>query len=217
MIGTFTSWPYCRLVLTPPSLRPHRPVGSPTPTDARRLHPLIVHTFPPLRSYTSTLLLDTSGTATASPFVIAIQSAGIQGLPSVVNAVILLSTVSASSSYLYAASRTLFGLATDKQAPAIFRRVLKNGLPVYAVAFTASFSLLAFMNVSSNGGTVFSVSIAPVSFLQNVAKQNDFLQWLYTLSALSCLLSWICIFFTYLRFYAGESEQPLSLPGAEAH
>ncbi|KAL8277072.1 hypothetical protein RQP46_010500 [Phenoliferia psychrophenolica] len=137
--------------------------------------------------YTNELLLSDSGTATASPFVIAIQAAGIHGLPSVINAVILLSTVSASSSYLYAASRTLFGLAQDGQAPAFLKRTTKNGLPYTAIGLTISFGALAFMNVSSTGGTVF--------------------QYLYTISAITCILAWITILFTYLRFRAGCFHQ----------
>jgi amino acid transporter len=54
-------------------------------------------------------LLNGSGSGTASPFVIGIVLAGIPVLPSIINTVILLSTFSAGNSYLYAASRTLYG------------------------------------------------------------------------------------------------------------
>lgn len=50
---------------------------------------------------------------------------------------------------LYASSRTLYGLAVDHKAPAIFRKCLSNGLPIYAVAATSLFGVLAFSPFSS--------------------------------------------------------------------
>lgn len=57
--------------------------------------------------YTNPNLLSEEESAVASPFVIALELAGVKSLASVINAVILLSTYSASTSYLYAASRTI--------------------------------------------------------------------------------------------------------------
>lgn len=82
-------------------------------------------------------LINGSGT-NASPWVIAIERAGIAGLPSVINVVVLLSAFSAGNSDLYAASRTLYGLACDNKAPAIFRKCTKNGLPIWCLVLTAS-------------------------------------------------------------------------------
>ena len=42
------------------------------------------------------------------------------------------------------------------QAPAIFRKCTSNGLPVYAVALTASFSLLTFMTTTNSASKVFN-------------------------------------------------------------
>lgn len=91
--------------------------------------------------YTDTRLLSTSGTASASPFVIAINNAQIKALPSIINAVILISAFSAGNSDLYAASRTLYGLACSGQAPRFLRKCTKNGLPVWCVAITCKFLL----------------------------------------------------------------------------
>lgn len=52
-----------------------------------------------------------SHTAARSPFVIAINAAGIKGLPSVINACLLTSAVSAASSDMYTSSRALYGLS----------------------------------------------------------------------------------------------------------
>ncbi|GAA5923553.1 hypothetical protein JCM1841_002980 [Sporobolomyces salmonicolor] len=127
-------------------------------------------------------LLNNAGTA-ASPWVIAIKNAGIKGLPSVINTVVLLSAFSAGNSDLYASSRTLYGLACDGKAPAIFRRCTKNGLPIYCLAITAVVGLLAYMNVSTGSTTAFN--------------------YLSNLSSITGLITWGCINLSFLRFYYG--------------
>ncbi|KAK7417238.1 hypothetical protein QQX98_004672 [Neonectria punicea] len=94
--------------------------------------------------------------AAASPWAIGIRDAGIKVLDSVVNAIIVLSAWSAGNSYLYLASRALYSLAVDGNAPKIFTRCTKSGIPYYATAANASFSLLAYLNLVSTGGTVFN-------------------------------------------------------------
>ncbi|KAH7341415.1 amino acid permease/ SLC12A domain-containing protein [Rhizoctonia solani] len=125
--------------------------------------------------YNSTELLNNSGSdASASPFVIAIKTAGIKGLPSVINAVILISAWSAGNSDLYASSRTLYALALEHKAPAFIRRCTKGGLPVWAVFLTALFGLLAYMNV----GTTTAVEV---------------FNWLYNISSITGLITWFII------------------------
>ena len=101
-------------------------------------------------------LLSSGSGAAASPWSAGIRLAEIKGLDSVVNAVILLSAWSAGNSYLYLASRALYSLAITGNAPAIFARCTKGGLPYYAMAASASVSLLAYLNVASSGATVFN-------------------------------------------------------------
>ncbi|KAJ7597214.1 amino acid permease [Mycena floridula] len=96
-----------------------------------------------------------SGTAVSSPFVIAIQNAGIKGLPSVINACLLTSAWSAASSDLYTSSRALYGLAISGNAPKIFLKTLRNGLPVVSIIFCSVFSCLAYMGINSGSGKVF--------------------------------------------------------------
>jgi yeast amino acid transporter len=61
-----------------------------------------------------------SSDANASPFVIAIKNAGINGLPSVMNIVIMIAVLSVGNSAVYGSSRTLAALADRGQAPKIF-------------------------------------------------------------------------------------------------
>ena len=94
-----------------------------------------------------------SKTAAKSPFVIAIQAAGIKGLPSVINAAILTSAVSAASSDMFTSSRALYGLAISGQAPRLFAKTTSWGLPYYGVAVATAFSCLAYMSLGSGSGT----------------------------------------------------------------
>lgn len=82
------------------------------------------------------LLTSDTGDANSSPFVIAIRDAGIPVLPSFINACILTSAWSAGNAYLWTASRTLVGMSIDRQAPQIFSRVNRWGVPYYSVGFT---------------------------------------------------------------------------------
>ncbi|KAF2705436.1 hypothetical protein K504DRAFT_537031 [Pleomassaria siparia CBS 279.74] len=101
-------------------------------------------------------LISRAGNANASPFVVAIKSAGISRLPSVVNAGILTSAWSAGNSYLYMSSRSLYSLAIAGQAPKIFTRCNRYGLPSYAGMAASCFAFLAYLSVGSQSGVVFN-------------------------------------------------------------
>lgn len=53
----------------------------------------------------------------ASPWVIAVNRAGIPALPSIINAVILTSASSSANAFLYTGSRYLYALAQNRHAP----------------------------------------------------------------------------------------------------
>lgn len=118
--------------------------------------------------------------ASASPFVIGIQNAGIPVLNHIINAVILTSAWSAGNSFLYSASRVLYSMSISGGAPKIFGHTNRWGVPYVAVLFTWAFTLLAFLNVSNSGATVFN--------------------WFVNISTISGFIAWIIILITYLRF-----------------
>ncbi|KAL7423193.1 hypothetical protein Q5752_002493 [Cryptotrichosporon argae] len=135
----------------------------------------------------STGLALNSGTALASPFVIAIKKAGIPALPSIINACLLTSAWSAASSDLYTSSRALVGLALTRQAPKIFARTTKSGLPYVAVGTCALFGTLSYMSLGSTAGEVFN--------------------YFANLTAAAGLLTWWGICFIYIRFNKGLRVQ----------
>ncbi|PLW05859.1 hypothetical protein PCANC_13980 [Puccinia coronata f. sp. avenae] len=129
--------------------------------------------------------------ATSSPFMIAIEKSGIKSLPSIINAALLSSAWSAASSNMYTSSRALYALAIAGNAPAIFKRTNRWGLPWVCLLVSFSCGFLAFMSLGSGGaGLVF--------------------KWLSTMASSTGLLTWVGILITYLRFDAGVKAQNIN-------
>lgn len=93
-------------------------------------------------------LLSGSGNANSSPWVIAIRQAGIQALPSIVNACILVSAWSAGNSYCWVGSRIIVAMTTDGQLPQFFARTTAGGVPWVAVITAWLFGPLAYLSKS---------------------------------------------------------------------
>lgn len=128
--------------------------------------------------------------AGSSPWAIAIGEAGMGIYPDIINAVILTSAWSAGNSYLYLSSRALYGMALVGTAPRAFAKCTKSGVPYYALGASASFSLLAYLNVASTGAVVFN--------------------WMINLINSGAFQSWIAVCVIYLRFREGTGVQGIS-------
>ncbi|KAI9790764.1 MAG: hypothetical protein M1833_001760 [Piccolia ochrophora] len=131
-----------------------------------------------------------STSASASPFVVAIEEAGIEVLAPILNGCILLFVFSASNSDLYIASRTIYGLACEKKAPAILAYTDRRGVPVVALGTSALFGLLAFMNVSDDSKTVFTYFVNLVTIFG--------------------LLTWISILLSHIWFVKARRAQGIT-------
>ncbi|KAF2266330.1 amino acid permease [Lojkania enalia] len=129
--------------------------------------------------------------ASVSPFVIAIKNAGIDGLPSVFNAVIMIAVLSVGNSSIYGSSRTLAALAEQSQAPRIFAYIDRKGRPLVSIAFASALGLL--------------------SFLAATPRQKDAFTWMLALSGLSAIFTWSSICFAHIRFRKGWKRQGHSL------
>ena len=123
---------------------------------------------------------NTNNNARASPFVIAIQNAQIQVLPSIMNVVIMISVLSVGNSSIYGSSRTIAALAEQNQAPRIFAYIDRQGRPIVAIAFASILGFLAFLAASKNEYQAF--------------------QWMLALSGLSSVLTWGSICLAHIRF-----------------
>ena len=85
------------------------------------------------------------GGSNTSPFVLSAALHGVKAVPSIINAVILMSVTSVASSSLYSASRTLQSLAEQGFAPTWFNYIDRAGRPTRALLVSAIIGLFAFI------------------------------------------------------------------------
>jgi yeast amino acid transporter len=136
-------------------------------------------------------LNDAYGTAAQSPFVIAASAAGLKGVPSVVNAIVITSAWSAQNQALLSGTRVLYGLALKRQAPKIFLRTTSWGVPYMCVLLLTAFMFLSFMSLSEGALTVF--------------------WWFVDLTACGVLISWITILLNHWRLIMAMKKQGIPL------
>lgn len=132
-----------------------------------------------------------SADASASPFVIAIKNAGIAGLDSVMNVVIMIAVLSVGNSSVYGSSRTLAALSDLGQAPKFLGYIDRKGRPLYAQCVASALGLLAFMAASD--------------------KQTVAFDWMLAISGLSSIFTWGSICLAHIRFRRAWKVQGHSL------
>ncbi|OAP57211.1 hypothetical protein AYL99_07949 [Fonsecaea erecta] len=135
-----------------------------------------------------------------SPFVIAIELAGIKALPSIFNAMILISVMSVANSCTFASTRTFQALAQHGMGPKLFAYVDKKGRPLVVTLLQLLFGCLAFLNLDKNGG-------------------GNVFNWLLALSGLSSFFIFGSIAVAHIRFraawkYQGHSVDELPFKAA---
>ena len=96
------------------------------------------------------------------------------------NAVILTSIVSSANSGSYASTRMLYAMARKGEAPKIFAKVSKRGVPVAALLLTTAIGLLAFISNTKGGSVAYT--------------------WLVNASGLTGFIAWVGIAISHYRF-----------------
>lgn len=122
-----------------------------------------------------------SGTAAASPYVIAMQNLGVSTLPHIVNALMFTSIFSAGNTYTYCATRSLYGLALEGRAPRILRKCWSNGVPIYCFCVVMLFPFLSFLQVGNGSAKV--------------------LDWLVSLITAGGIIDYLVMSITFLFYY----------------
>ncbi|KAG0760473.1 hypothetical protein G6F24_008293 [Rhizopus arrhizus] len=126
------------------------------------------------------LLNDDISHISVSPFTLVFVKAGINPAAHIMNAVILTTVLSAGNSGLYASSRTLLDLANEGKAPRFFRKITKNGIPIYCVLLTAAIGMLAFLTSLFGNGVLY--------------------RWLLNISGVAGFIAWLGIVASHWRF-----------------
>ena len=147
------------------------------------------------------LLSGGSANAAASPFVISIQNAGIEVLPSVMNVVILISVLSVGNSAVFGSSRTLAALADQGQAPKILGYIDRKGRPLVAIGVAAAIGLVAFSADAGAQGMIYHlISYCVCLDLYTEYNLGTVLEWMLAVSGLSSIFTWGSICFAHIRF-----------------
>ncbi|KAL6699032.1 amino acid transporter [Trichoderma pleuroticola] len=128
-----------------------------------------------------------SGTAAASPYVIAMQNMGVSVLPHIVNALMMTSIFSAGNTYTYCATRSLYGLALEGRAPRFLRKCTSKGVPINAFLVVMCFPFLSFLQVGNGSAVV--------------------LDWLVSLITAGGIIDYLVMSVTYLWFYRACKAQ----------
>ncbi|KAH7159912.1 amino acid permease/ SLC12A domain-containing protein [Dactylonectria estremocensis] len=143
-----------------------------------------------LKSTDPRLEFSSGANTRASPFVLAIQDAGIKVLPSIFNAVITISVLSVANSCTFGSTRTMQAMAERGHAPKFLMYIDSKGRPLWCVLIQLGFGLLAYIGESSKSGDVFN--------------------WLLALSGLAFLFVWGSICLTHIRMRSGFAAQGIN-------
>ncbi|OKO97940.1 General amino-acid permease GAP1 [Penicillium subrubescens] len=132
-------------------------------------------------------LLGASAVA-ASPFIIAVEDAGIPGIGSLLNAGMMFGVLAIAAESVYLSSRVLRTMAHQKLIPERLAGVDDKGRPRLALIITSVVAvMLAYIQLSAGGLTV--------------------LNWLVSITSASFFTNWIIISITNWRFHLALKAQ----------
>ncbi|KAL4890599.1 amino acid permease-domain-containing protein [Aspergillus ambiguus] len=148
-----------------------------------------------LLPYNDSRLLGSSSDAASSPLTIALTDAGILPAAHLINALIVISVISAGNGSLYVASRTLLFMARNGKAPQFIGRTNAAGVPWVALICSNIFTCIVFLTLSSSAGKIYSALI--------------------TLSGVATFIVWAVICVAHIRFRQAlvvQGDDPAQLP-----
>ncbi|MDA3631080.1 amino acid permease [Saccharopolyspora oryzae] len=83
-----------------------------------------------------------SAQVSESPYVAVLQRLGIPGAPVIMDVIVLSAVLSCLNSGIYSSSRMLYALAERGEAPALFTKVTRTGVPAWSVLAASSIGLV---------------------------------------------------------------------------
>ena len=143
--------------------------------------------------YTASELMNDN--ITTSPLIYVLREYGSAFAASFINVFILVAILSAGNTGMYASSRMLWYLAKKGHMPAIFSRVSKRGIPVYAIVATMLVSSTTFLSSIYGNGAVYF--------------------WLINAASVSGFIAWFGIAISHYRFrqaYVNQGRELSKLP-----
>ncbi len=132
-----------------------------------------------------------SSSILVSPFTLVFKRAGLAVAASFMNAVILTAVLSAGNSSLYASTRMLYAMAKNGQAPKIFGKLNKRGIPIAALILTTVVGMFTFFASIFGDGQVYI--------------------WLMNSVGVTGFIFWVGIVISHYRFRKAYIAQGLPL------
>lgn len=117
----------------------------------------------------------------SSPWVLALQNFGLCTFAAVFNGILIFFTSGAEICSLFSSSRTLYAMAVQRKAPAIFQKCNRSGVPYASVLFSGMFGVVGYLAVDSTAAENFNV--------------------LSNMSSASTSIIWMGLNVSFLRFY----------------
>lgn len=156
-------------------------------------------------------LLSGSSKTASSPLTIALTDAGILPAAHLINALIVISVISAGNSSLYVASRTLLFMSRNGKAPKFIGRTNRAGVPWVGLIFTNVFACIVFLEQSSSAGTVYSALITLSGGMYHFSVTFDYCaNSIQSLHSSSGLLLESAIFDSAARWWPKAKTPPSS-------
>ena len=123
-----------------------------------------------------------------SPFVTVFSALELKGVAHIMNFILLIAVTSAANTGIYSSSRVLYSLSKQKEAPAIFSRLNKNGVPIYSLILC--------------GGSLLLGSVVAM------AAQESVFQYLMGIPGYTTIMLWIIICLSQFRLRKQYKEKP---------
>ncbi|KAI1624021.1 AAT family amino acid transporter [Exophiala viscosa] len=130
----------------------------------------------------------------ASPLVIALNDAGINGIPQLLNAAFLIISATGGLEPLYIASRVMRHMALSGMLPKKLANVDSKGRPTWALFVTGLFTItFTYINCSNTGATIFNwyVSLTTEAFVASTIFMT----------------AWVVLAWCSIRFHAAIRAQ----------
>lgn len=133
-----------------------------------------------------------------SPFVQLFGLVGFGAIAGVINFVALSAGISSANSGLYSASRMVYGLSKQGNAPKLFEKLNNSGVPIYGVIYSSLYLALSFLLLYGTDSVIQAFTV------------------ISTVSSVCFIVIWGLILIAYLKYrkdkpqlhYASEFKMP---------
>ncbi|WP_338563701.1 amino acid permease [Erwinia sp. E_sp_B04_7] len=120
-----------------------------------------------------------------SPFVMTFEKMGIPSAAGIINFVVITAALSSCNSGIFGTGRMLLNLSQQGHALGLFKRINKNGVPGFAIAF--------------------SVIMLLIGVALNYLAPKELFIWLSAVSTFASVWTWLIILLSHIKFRASLS------------